>query len=905
MAIGRIFSSLLFVFAGLNSCICAKDTNASLEESLELRKISEYWKEKDYNTAKIQIQNFLSKNPQSEYLDQLNAMLGDLYFQEKKYADANCAYEKIQGKEFILKSQYHRLHSLYAIGKYEEFILSSELFLNAPSAKPEQIDVIRFELAEAYFAKANAPENEKKKGELMQLALSEYETLAKSCLADQTLLPQAQIHAFLGAHAKAAALYLQLASKDLEKREDFLFQAAALQLHFDRKIAIDTFGAIADLGGKNASKAAFNHLNLLFQEKQYKEFILSQDKFLKTVPADKLALMQLYLGKSLIQTKDFARAIDPLTQSLASKALDPAQEKSALLALLSCAQQTQDLSLFEKGLSHLQKAFPTDEETSTSLLVHAAMSREKKEWGKARSDLQQLLETHPSHPQKESLLYDLALLLAEENKWQEGAKAFESFLKEYPESAHHASALRYCVSLRLEDLKHASVETQKIKQEELLTSLSWALEEAKTFSADEQQKMLFLLAKTEFDSEKYDEAILHLDQYTRDYPKDASCADAYLLLAYCYQKGSRDEIHFCLNAQKALRLNPKLSGAADLHLTLFNTFLGIASKSPLSTKAEMMESAADHLYLSMEKSISQENKRWLASYYYHRYQSGSLDAAERAGRVLEQLLGVNENSLALSIDSKSLEKEGEAIKLADLYGKTGRLKQRAELLEALVKEQGMHPELNWKYQRMAQFELGKTQLALGEKEKAASAFEALITSSSHLSSYFAIAAQIEKAKLDFSLLRGVDCYEDSEAALAICDALKNVQIQRKLHSEPLHLEAALCYVDIKSHLSSASQQVSVKKQLLEQMKTNFTAADDPLVIQYLSAAEQFPEKENLFKQYIAFIDLEIERLDAQENPHSPQLQNVKQKFDQLLSQASDDTLIQRIRLSTEELAKAL
>ena len=92
--------SAVVVCTSLFSSIHAKNVEASLEESLELRKISEYWKEKDYATAKVQIREFLSRNPKSSYVDQLNAMLGDLQLQEKEYAAAVAAYDKVEGNEF-------------------------------------------------------------------------------------------------------------------------------------------------------------------------------------------------------------------------------------------------------------------------------------------------------------------------------------------------------------------------------------------------------------------------------------------------------------------------------------------------------------------------------------------------------------------------------------------------------------------------------------------------------------------------------------------------------------------------------------------------------------------------------------------------------------------------------------
>jgi TolA-binding protein len=903
--VAKIFPILLLAFIGCFSALPCKNLDASLEESLELRRIVEYWKEKDYKTVKNQIRDFLNKNPKSSYVDQLYAMLGDLYFQENNFSEALISYEKVQGKQFRQKSQFHRLHCLYETGKYDEFISGYELFLKDPNAKAEEINTIRFELGEIYFCSAFAPENEGKKKELMKAALAEYQQLMQTKFGELTLLSQAQIFAFLEERQRAASLFMLLSHKDQGKKEEYLFQAASLQIHFDKSKAIETFGTIYELEGKSASKAAFNQLNLLIQEKRYGDFVLAYDKAIKYITPDKVPLIQYYLGKSLFLTHNYARAIEPLTQSLTSKILDRAQEKSALTSLIAVAQETQDLLLFEKTLATLKAQFAHDEETANILLMHAQLCRDKKEWSKARSEIREILELYPKHPQREALLYDNALMLLQEEKWQETAAAFEAFLKEFPQSAQRANALRQIVNCRLEDMRRSSSGMERLKKEHLLTVLNAALQEKKMFSPAEKQKMRYLYGKIQFELGKYEEAVGNLSDYVRDFSKDPTCADAYLLLAYAHQKVERDDIHFVLNAEKALSLNPRLQGAIDLHLILFNTYLGLAGKAHNDEKTELIDKAANHLFLALDKPACAQNQRWLAGYYFQQYKNGQSEAMTRAAIVLEKLLGINESAFTLSITQQTLEKEAEALRLGELYRKMGRFKQHMQLLEALVKEYKIHSDFKWKYQRMAQFELGKACLEAGEKEKARNCFEDLIASSSHVSSYFALAATIEKAKLDFSALKATDKYEESPASQTIFNALKDVQSRRKLHSEPLHLEAGLCYVECKSELAPLIQRKKRMIFLLEQLKENFSAQNDPLVQQYFSASQQFPDKEKLCRQYLIFIDIEIVRLKAEEANHAPLLREIKDKLDQLLTQTTEEALIQRILKSRESLTRSL
>lgn len=886
---------LIFTFAALVSTLSAKSRDTtSLEESLQLRKIAEYWKEKDYKTAKNQILEFLNKNPKSAYADQIQAMLGDLYFQEQNYAEAAIAYGQIQGKEFQQKTQFRHLQSLYEEEKYEAFILLADLFVKDPNAKAEEINAINFELGEIYFTKAYRAEEGEQKRELMKSALAQYQLVMQTKYSDMALLPQAQILAYFGDYPKAAAVFTLLSQKDLSKKEDYLFQAASMQLHYDKDKAIETFNSIMELGGKTAGRAAFNQLNLLFQEKRYRDFILAHEAAIKYLPPDKIPLMEYFLGKSFYLTQDYARAAEPLAQCLAAKTLDRTAQKSALMTLIVCAKEMQDLVLFEKALTTIKAEFSQDEDTANILLMHVQLCRSKKEWSKARSDIQEILELNPRHPEREALLYDQALLLVQEGKWQEGASAFESFVKNFSQGPHCSNALRQIVNCRIEDVKHASPETARIKKQQLLYTLNHSLETHKIFSPAEKQKMRYLLGKTQFELEQYDEAIGNLSEYVKDFPKDSTCADAYLLLAYAHYKGTHDDMHFALNAEKALALNAHMQGALDLHLTLFNMYLGLAEKASGEEKAERIERAAEHLFLGLDKPAKLDNQRWLASYYFQQYKNGNHTAIERSIFVLEKLLEINENDLILTMKDRILEKEAETLKLAELYRNTGRHNSQVKLLEALTGEQKAHSEFSWKYQRMAQFELGRAYLTAGEKDKALRNFEELILTSSHSSSYFALAATVEKAKLEFSSLKKAEKNESSPTAMEICNAFKEVQIQRKLYSEPLHLEAALCYVECKSALAALPEQNDRMIFLLEQLKENYSAKEDPMVQQYFSAAEQYPDKEQLCRQYLTFIDLEIQRLQALKTKDGQLLRKTKEKMNTLLAETKEERLKQRI-----------
>lgn len=173
----------------------------------------------------------------------------------------------------------------------------------------------------------------------------------------------------------------------------------------------------------------------------------------------------------------------------------------------------------------------------------------------------------------------------------------------------------------------------------------------------------------------------------------------------------------------------------------------------------------------------------------------------------------------------------------------------------------------------------------------------LIYSSPHATSYFGTAAEMQRAKLLFNMLPIDEKIEDSIAVRQICDSLKDVQIKRKLHSEPLHLEAALSYIDIKTELAPADKKVDRALHLLEQMKQNFSASDDPLVAQYLSASTQFPEKKQLLSEYMTYVDLEMQRLHARKEDNEESLKEIGKKFKELHAQTAHEWLKDRIEQS--------
>ena len=280
--------------------------NATPQEALQLRRIAEYWKEGDYAAAKTQILELLSNKPNSSAREQLYTMLGDLYFFENQYEEAVEAYSHVQDKDLQKKCQLNQLRSLYGLNRYPEVITQVAKELNQAGGDRFEMHYL---LAESLWRQGMQTKDEAKKLQILEKAKEEYEGLSKSTFKDSSLLPLAYIHRELKHYPEAADLFLKLAQKYPDKKEDLLFQVASMQVQDNKEDACKTFASVYQLGGKKAQAAAYNQLLLLFQMEKHADFLAVREEAVKHLSPEKLPLIQLYTGKSHFALKEYTQAM--------------------------------------------------------------------------------------------------------------------------------------------------------------------------------------------------------------------------------------------------------------------------------------------------------------------------------------------------------------------------------------------------------------------------------------------------------------------------------------------------------------------------------------------------------------------------------------------------------------------
>ncbi|MES2344454.1 MAG: hypothetical protein V4494_00750 [Chlamydiota bacterium] len=815
-------------------------------ESLKLKRISEFWKDKAFDQAKTQIIEFLTEHPGSDYCDNLQAMLGDLFIQEKCYDKALQAYDQIIGRELRDKIEPNYLQALFEMDDYRAILKQS----SKRSSDPK----VNYLVGEACFRlgrKAPDPETQKT---LYVQAASRFNTLSNTAYAYDVLWSLAEIYKTLGENPKAASLYLELAKKNPEERATLLFQAAYIQSGFDKQAAANTFLNVYELNDKNVKSAAYNHLKTLFELGDFSAFITAYEKMLDHIPQDKVATLKFCLSKSYFAVGAFEKAV---------ASLEKCEGKPACLLLAECAEKLSDINLLKKATDLLSQQFPTDIDTAHAHLISAQISIDQGDTLRAQDNLEYVLKNFPDYPAREKLLCDYGIILSRNNLWKECRITFQKLIEVYPETAFKTQAWRHLLNA---SLKEGDRET-------FTKLLGNALSEPHIFLSEEQKAYHLLFIKLLLEQgnrpQVAHELIRFLDHYS-------DAAEGHQIAAFFYEN---DEDVFTIHAEQALSLDPYLQDSEQLHLKLYNIYI----KNP-----EKQELAASHLYHSITTSkipIQEDNLRWIASYYFSKAQDP---------QALQKALYLHEK---IASEGPSPFNEKDLLKYAELLQMGEKSKEQIKLLELLSRAQSEENSLPWKLKRQTLFELATAYAAIGESEKAINTYELLINTSTHMPSYFSKAATLEHAKLQYQLLSSSDLQEQDLRVTPILNALKDLQLKKKLHSEPLHLESALEYISIMRALTPEDKQTERVIFLLKRVKEDFSTKGDIYSKEYHSQRSVLPDKAVILETYLDYIDAEILRLKGK-------TARAKKLYQKLQEKSLDPSLQKRITLSMEALYDA-
>ncbi len=815
------------------------------EESLFLRRIADFWQEGELQLAKIQIEDFLAQFPQSSYSDILCVALGDLNLREKNYSQAIEFYSQVASPEYATRVFLNRMQCLYQMQWYATLADECETFLqNADLEEASKLHGTYFLAIALYQQCLNAQKDPETLQKLAMRAKPYFEMLFASDLSVEVAQAFAHLCCILKDFEKASNIYLDIAQKDPSLREEMTFQAALIQAEFDKKLAIQTFNEIANLGQKRAKEATYNKLILSYDLGLHEELV--KEDLIQQVPEEKEAIAHLFLGRSLLALKKYPEAAAQLKGYIEQSPFNDSY-RAALISLLDASFHANDLLALDLAIRKLEEYLPQDPEQPKALLSRAQLLKKNQTIPEARTQLTQLLDRFPNFSQRPQALFELTHLDYHAKAWDSCRSSAHSFLTQFADHDLAPFAWRYLISASTE----IAAQKPELKKQ-LIEDLEWFLGEKTNLSSEETTDFEFLLATTYFERKEYEKTFeilqsLLLSPFGHE-------ANATLLLALCYRDGKSDLKNFCQLAEIALKKKANLVDPAQLHTSLFNSYLEQARSEP-----EVLEKAADHLFSAFEvrAEIQTENLLWLADSYYDRIKdeiendlTPSLVTVQRTASILEKLI----DPAHLSIYEENLYLESEICKLAKLYSVLGRFEDETALLEKLISQYHALPELKWGCEKEARLLLAQSYLRTGKEEQALPLFDFIVSTSATIRNKAAAAASLYSARLKFAKQINDHLGPTHPAFVKVLTQLKDLILQRSLNHEPIHLEAAFDYIDYQSKLDNSEEK---KLKLLIKTKSDFEQSNDLLSKDYHEARAKLPRKNQIYEGYMRLIDAEI------------------------------------------------
>ena len=860
----RFFQTLGLSLLASSSLIAQE---MSSQEAFLLRKISEYWKEGDLNIAKSQILQFLDKYPQSQAKDMLIQLLGDLYLKDNDHSKALRLYSEIKDDKIAKKASFNKAICFYELKMHQELIDHASIMLAQPQ-KDEHYETVELFLAEAFLKLGLEEKDVEKQKTHFQSALPLFENLTKTKYSERALLPSAELSMKLGKNAEACKYYQELLEKTPEDRESILYKMGCLQAEYKPREAIKTFASVYKLRGKMASDAALLQLQLLFKEQKFKDLLLYQEEAIKHISSEKVHLAEYWIGKSLFHLDDFTEAEKHLQKGYKEDSLNPTEKKSLLKTLLVCSSRTKNLALMESSIQRWEALSPDDKEIADAYVMKYQMLQNIDK-ASASLALETLLTRYPDHKEKESFLFNLAMIKYKLSQWQEAASALQLYIDTYPNAKQIDICLKQHINCMIEQIKlQPNSQTLETKNN-LSQSIEYALAK-NIFSNDEKKKIQFTHCNLLIELNKYSEAAVKLNDYIRENPRADNLLNAHLLLTKVYEDSDNDIDLYIMNLERVISLSPKDEANGLYHLKLFNAFLKKSSTSQENEKSALFAKAADQLFIcyKYETPIRKDNLAWLCNYYYEKSkaQNGQSNSSEdvqalsKARLLFENLLAIDSYPPTIDLSKEPAKMEVEILKLSELLGWQGKTVERIDLLEYLVYNQQELADLNWKYPTKALLELARAYKESGKEQEALTTYGKIISSSEYALSYNASQAILESSLITYNQLKGQKGNIESVEYTEILDRLKELQIKKKIYQEPLHLEAAFTYVDIKSQLSIDSDKSRKKLLLMQNLKESFSSTSDPLTLEYLSLSSSYLDKVELLSAYMTLADYKIAKL---------------------------------------------
>lgn len=864
-------------------------TAQSEEEALFVRRIIEFWKDKENSILKTQIKQFLHAFPQSEFASSFQVILGDIHFQESNYPQALHYYQSLQNHPLEKKIWINLIHCLYATENFSSLLKLTETYFNNQFFQEEvkKKNLLHFYHAEACLALALDKQSPEKKNALLQRASLHYESIKDTEHQIHSLNALAKIFHLLKDYEKSTQYWLKLSQVHGEKKSEYLFQVGNMQAFYDKKKALSTYLKVMRQRDSISAQAAFNWLILSYDLQLFEAIIESKDLILDLSLREKQNLTYYFLGQAYFSKKEYANALAYLRQATSDhKGLTDLQHKRALLAATASAYHNQKVHLVEELCTSYKSLFQEDENTPKLLFLLALAKKEHLDFDKALDILGKIFQQYPEFNQSDHVIFEYNSILSKQKEWQESHKGFWNLIRKYPQSRFQKDALRHCINISLSQI-NAIKDPENIPSflnEQLAFDIKSALQKGNILTQKEDKSYRLKLAQILYDLGKYTEAIAFLQDYLKRFEQGQEKTQAHLLLSLCYKAQNNTNSEFAFHAQQVIDLNPHDEKNSELHLNLFNHYLKQAqdiekkeNQDPTyqEQKYKTLEISADHLYqafLKKENEIQESNLLWLAHFYYlplaqhmtthwqKKLEDPSLrEKGQRSERILESLLLKNQ-SLVNSLSLRKSSLENEVLKLGKIWMWQGKTDKQIALLENLNQLQNTKNKWPWKKKLHCLFDLAQAYEKEKEKEKALVTYQNLLNRAQSPQAYMTNYAKLHYARLAFDQLKEEEKQENHPEMMRIFSMLKDLVVQKSANLGAIPIEAALEYAEIRASLEKQKMQTEKLLFLLHRIKEGFS--QEKALLQNPKDTPLFSKQRKLYQAYMIFLDARISQIEA-------------------------------------------
>ncbi len=798
-------------------------------QTLHVRRIKELWQVNDLEPMKLQAKEFFVLYPNSPFKDQILVYLGDAEWRQGNFREALRTFDRIHTQQFSEAIFTRRADSLYRLGEdlqLQHLLKDRVGAIESTSLSEDQLIWIY------YYAEALSREGRRYNDQAaIQKAADCYISLLNTNLSPRAKLGLAGALASLGERKQAATLYLQLAQQMPEQSDSLIMLAGQLQASFDPNAAIATLSQMKNSGSIRTSAANCQRIALWFQKGQYEDIIDARSELERGTRGNDLQCIQYYLGRSYYHLNNYAEAISLLEPLLGSE-LD--NDQCILMIVTASSASLKRLDQVRKWVAYYQKKFPSDAGLAKMRLLLARAERQSGNIDLSRNLLEQIITSHPYFEELPDVLFERAVIAQEQHDWATSRRWLLSLISRFPDNPLKSRSLEYIVRIDLSQIQ-SNPKMDRALLEQLIQDLKNVLEYANV-TPELRVSYQLQLAKTEYQLQKYPEAISQLNRLLTNYPNEAQ---GHLLLAYVLLAHTKDPHAFIVEAEKALSLQPDLPDSVHQHL--HHAYLQ-------RNREKDKDLAAAHLMLLLSKEhndVPNVSRMWMGGYFYDRlkqigneYQPEPL-ATEKERQAAERAIAVVVPAL-----DKSDHEEG-FIQLAAFYGWAGHIDKQAAVYEALVTAYYQSAERSWKMVPRTLFALGNAYDHLNRPENALACY----TQINSVEPYLQQATKLRVARL--KLLQG------KEKTDPLLNELHQLQTQKKLATEPIHLEAAYDYA---KHQSKGNPQKLLT--LLKTAKEEFTTQKDIPAKEYHMQRSTIPRLDHVYQAYMMLFDARIAQLEG-------------------------------------------